>query len=132
MITKDKLYDAFGELIYAVAKADGIVQNEELTALEDILKKHTWARDVRWSCDYELKNNTDIEESYSKAMDTFQQYGPTPEYLHLIEIIEAIAQASAGIDASEKKVIDGFQIDLKERFIRDLEKGNLRINEISE
>lgn len=125
MIQKEQLYQAFGELIYAVAKADGLVQHEEVDALKKILERHTWAKDVQWSFDYELKNETNLEYVYEKALDTFRQYGPTPEYIYLIQIMEEVAQASNGIDPKEKAVIFGFQNDLKERFIKDLEDGKL-------
>jgi uncharacterized tellurite resistance protein B-like protein len=122
MVSKEKLYDAFGELIYAVAQADGLIQDEEITALQAILKQHAWASEVQWSFNYEQKNATGLKEAYAKALDTFQQYGPTPEYVYLIEIIYAIATASAGIDVAEKQIIDNFQADLKARLIVNIEQ----------
>ncbi|MDX2301204.1 MAG: TerB family tellurite resistance protein [Microscillaceae bacterium] len=127
MIHKEQLYQAFGELIYAVAKADGLVQNEEVDALKKILQRHAWAKDVQWSFDYELKNENDLQYVYEKALDTFRQYGPTPEYVYLIQILEEVARASDGIDSKEKALIHGFQDDLKERFIRDLDSGDLKV-----
>ena len=128
MIDKEQLYRAFGELIYAVAKADGLVQNEEIHALKKILAQHSWAKDVQWSFDYEMENETDLKYVYEKALDTFRQYGPTPEYVYLIQIMEKVAEASNGIDPQEKELISGFQEDLKERFIKDLDEGNLKVN----
>jgi uncharacterized tellurite resistance protein B-like protein len=122
MISQEKLFDAFGELIYAVAQADGLIQNEEISTLNQVLAQHEWAKAVQWSFDYEKNKQTPIQEAYSKALDTFKQHGPAPEYTYLIEIIEAVAKASAGIDSAEKKIIDGFQSDLKAQFIKDLEK----------
>lgn len=122
MISKEKLFDAFGELIYAVAQADGLIQNEEISTLKQVLAQHEWAKEVQWSFDYEKNKQTPIQEAYAKALDTFKQYGPAPEYKYLIEIIEAVAQASEGIEPAEKKIIEGFQSDLKTQFINDLEK----------
>ena len=38
MIGKVELYDAFGELMYAVAKADGLIQNEEIQVLNELVE----------------------------------------------------------------------------------------------
>lgn len=126
-MNKEQLYEAFGELIYAVAKADGLVQDEEVQALQDILQQHAWAQEVEWSFNYEVKNQKDINDAYERALDTFREYGPTPEYEYLIEILEKVAQASDGIDSKEEKIIQGFQDDLKDRFINDLNVGKLRV-----
>ncbi len=126
-MNKEQLYEAFGELIYAVAKADGLVQDEEVQALQDILQQHAWAQEVEWSFNYEVKNQKDINDAYERAVDTFREYGPTPEYEYLIEILEKVAQASDGIDSKEEKIIQGFQDDLKTRFINDLNAGKLRV-----
>ncbi len=126
-MNKEQLYEAFGELIYAVAKADGLVQDEEVQALQDILQQHAWAQEVEWSFNYEVKNQKDINDAYDRALDTFREYGPTPEYEYLIEILEKVAQASDGIDSKEEKIIQGFQEDLKTRFINALNAGNLRM-----
>ena len=123
MINKEKLYEAFGELIYAVAKADGLIQDEEISKLTEILQKHEWAKDVQWSFDYEKGKENSLENVYHKALDTCHQYGPSPEYTSLIEILEEVANASNGIDSHERTIIDNFMNDLKERFIRDLDNG---------
>ncbi len=124
MVSKEKLYDAFGELIYAVAKADGLIQVEEKLMLEKILAEHPWASQIHWSFDYESKKDMDPEESYKKALDIFKEYGPDPDYVYLLEILEKVAAASDGIDADEQKVIDSFQSDLYKRFVQDAEKNN--------
>lgn len=124
MVSKEKLYDAFGELIYAVAKADGLIQVEEKLMLEKILAEHPWASQIHWSFDYESKKDMDPEESYKKALDIFKEHGPDPDYVYLLEILEKVAAASDGIDADEQKVIDSFQSDLYKRFVQDAEKNN--------
>jgi uncharacterized tellurite resistance protein B-like protein len=124
-MTKEKLFDAFGELIYALAQADGLVQKEEISALQTILQKYEWASAVEWSFNYEKNRQQPLNQVYANALETFRAFGPTPEYQDLIEIMEAVAQASAGIDAQERKLIDGFQTELKEKFIQDLENGRL-------
>ena len=49
---QEKLYEAFGELLYVVAMADGLIQEEELSALDEVLKGHPWAADIQWSFNY--------------------------------------------------------------------------------
>ena len=34
MVSRAKLYDAFGELIYAVAMCDNVIQEEEVKAMD--------------------------------------------------------------------------------------------------
>lgn len=120
MVTKEKLYEAFGELIYAVAKADGVVQGEEVSALEEILKNHSWAQDIVWSFKYEAQKNHSVDHVYKKALDIFKEHGPAREYEHLINILQAVADASQGTSDPEKGVINQFQYDLIERFKQDV------------
>ena len=40
MTDKEKLYETLGELLYAIAKADGVIQAEEKEALEKMFKNH--------------------------------------------------------------------------------------------
>lgn len=124
MISKEQLYDAFGELIYAVAKADGLIQIEEKLMLEKILSEHPWASQIHWSFNYESTKEMNPEESYKKALDIFKEYGPHPDYIYLLDVLEKVAAASNGIDADEQKVIDSFQSDLYKRFLRDAEANN--------
>ena len=115
--SKEKLYDALGELIYAVAKADGIVQPAETQKLEELLMAHPWARDIRWSFDYEQDQDHSVEEAYRKALDTCKDYGPTKEYAFLFEVLDAVAEASHGKDTNEIRVIQRFKGELKEHFL---------------
>ncbi len=124
-MNKEKLYEAFGELIYAIAMADGVIQKEETEALEAILKDHPWSADIKWSFDYEVKNKKDVEDTYKKALYTCTEYGPAKEYDFLLEILEKIGAASDGFDSREADVIYDFQYDLKQRFVEELKENNL-------
>ncbi len=125
-INKEKLYEAFGELIYAVAIADGVVQREETSALEKILEDHSWASEIQWSFNYEVKNKGDVEDIYKKALNTCVDYGPSPEYEFLLELLEVVGSASDGIESDEADVIYDFQYDLKQQFMKDLDANGLR------
>ncbi len=124
-MNKERLYDAFGELIYALAMADGLIQPEELKALNTILQGHPWGSQIKWSFDYESNKKIDLKEVYKKALDTFTSHGPDKEYAYLVEILQKVAQASDGIDETEQEIIERFQKDLKENFISEMEKRKL-------
>ena len=125
MVSKTRLIDAFGELIYAVAIADGMIQPEEIKSLEKMLKGHPWASEIQWSFDYEMKNKNSLKDSYQKALETLKENGPFRDYHYLVEIIEKIAEASGGTDKSEKIVIDGFQKSLRDHFLEFLDENGL-------
>lgn len=114
--SKIKLYDAMGEMIYAVALADGVIEPAETQKLEEMLKAHPWANAIQWSFNYEMDRKPGIEESFKKAMSVFQAYGPSPEYAFLMETLDQIAKASDGISPEEKRLIDRFHHQLLDHF----------------
>ena len=118
-INKEKLYEAFGELIYVVAMADGEIQDTEIVALKKLVSEHLLGADIKWSFDYEARNKINTADTYQKVLNTCQAYGPTEEYLLLIDLLEKVAAASAGIDEKEQQVINDFQADLIARFKED-------------
>lgn len=121
MAKKDQLYDAFGELAYVLAMADGNVQPEELQQVKQILESHPRGADIQWSFDYEARKQRPVEEVYQKVIDACQAVGPDPEYPFLIEMLEKVAVIHAGKTAEESRVITDFTNDLIERFRKDVE-----------
>lgn len=122
MIKRERLYDAFGELLYAIAMADGEVQDEELQILEGILHKHSWAKEIKWSFDYENLKNTTLEEAYGKAIEACKVNGPDPEYKYLLDVMHLVADAFEGTIPQEEKIITNFQNDLHDQFIKEINK----------
>ena len=122
MTEKEKLYETLGELLFAIAKADGVIQNEEKDSLNELLRNHSWASEIKWSFNYEATNNASVEETYKKVINFCHRFGPTPEYEEFIEAMKIVAKASNGIDHKESEIISSFSSDLIERFQRDLEK----------
>lgn len=120
----EKLYETFGELLFAVAKADGVIQEEEKEALNKILANHAWASEIKWSFEYEATKNFPVEKIYNKVINFCHSYGPTKEYEEFIEAMKIIANAAEGIDQSESKIINSFSKDLITRFKNDLERMN--------
>ncbi len=120
----DKLIEAFGELLYVVAMADGNIQKEELAAIESKLAHHKWGEDIKWSFDYEVKKNRSVEDLYKKVITYCEMHGPDPEYQFLMELVEDIAQASDGVDTQEQAVMDNFVLDLTTQFKKDIDRIN--------
>jgi len=125
MIKRERLYDAFGELIYAIAMADGEVQEEEVRSLEHHLDQHPWAKEIKWSFNYENEKHKSVEESYKNAIDICMENGPDPEYKYLLDVMYSVANAFGGIVPQEKKILDDFRRDLLDRFVKDLEDNKL-------
>ncbi len=125
MIKRERLYDAFGELIYAIAMADGEVQQEEVETLEAFLSHHPWAKEIKWSFNYENMKNHSVEEAYNNAIDICKENGPDPEYKYILEVMTSVAEAVDGIVPQERKILDDFRFDLRERFIHDLKTNKL-------
>lgn len=126
MLPKEKLYETLGELIYAIAIADGVIQPSEIERLEEILQHHPWASQIKWSFDYESDKSPDLNKIYNKVINYCHSYGPAPEYEEFIEIIRNIADISDGIDEHEDQVINNFSKDLIEKFKADLDRGENR------
>ena len=125
MIKRERLYDAFGELIYAIAMADGDVQEEELKSLEILLSKHPWAKEIEWSFNYEQDKRHSVEESYQRAIEVCKENGPDPEYKYLLDVMTQVAEAYNGIVPQEMKIIEDFKTDLHHRFEHDLRTHKL-------
>ena len=119
---QEKLYEAFGELPYVVAMADGMIQEEEIETLENVLSEHPWAASIKWSFDYERRKSSSIDEVYAKVLDYCKFRGPHPEYQQMITVMQAVAEASSGVDEDEKNIIDGFIFTLTNQFKKDIEK----------
>lgn len=113
---KERLYDAMGELIYALALADGEVSQPELDRLDNILRMHPWATSIQWSFNYENKRVSDLEDAYQRALETCKEYGPSEEYIFLMEVLRQVAEASEGIVTKEAALIHRFEIELTDYF----------------
>ncbi len=112
MVNKEKLLEAFGELIYAVAKIDGKVQPEEVEKLKALFQYKKGGEEIVWSFNYENKKSSSVKDAYEKALSVMIEYGPYIGYPELIRILNEVAQASNGIDESERFLISRFEEDL--------------------
>lgn len=120
MTDTEKLYETLGELLYVVAKADGIIQDSERDALKTMLKNHKWAKEINWSFNYEDSKQNSVQDAYDKVISVCTRIGPSPIYKEFIESMELIATADANIDKTETTIMDSFSKDLIERFKKDI------------
>ncbi len=111
-----KLYDAFGELLFVLAKSDGEVQKEEIETLKSLLKYHSWAKEIKWSFNYELNKDNSLEDTYLKVYHACVEIGPNPEYELMLDVLEKVAESSFGIVEEERMIIDRFKSDLLKAF----------------
>ena len=124
MKNTEKLMDAFGELLYVLAMADGSIQEEELQVIHKKLATHKWGKNIQWSFDYERKLQSDPSEVYRKVITYCETHGPDPEYQFLLKLLEEVADASAGIDRDEQAVMFDFIEELTTKFRDDLDRIN--------
>ena len=115
----EKVYEAFGELLYAVSLSDGELQEAEEQRLKEVLSGHEWEEDILWSFNYEKGRHRSVKDAYARALDVFAEYGPYKEYNKFFDVLEKVAEASAGIDEAERALIDSFKDELLERFKND-------------
>lgn len=114
--TQTQLYDALGELIYALAKVDGLVEEAEISKLEEVLQNHPWSSEIKWSFDYESRKEHSVDEAFAKALQTCKDFGPSPEYAFVVEVLKAVAEASDGTSVQESGMIERFQKELTDYF----------------
>ena len=96
MVSPTRLNDAFGELIYAVAISDGMIQEAEVETLQKFLAEHPRGKDIQWSFAYERQKGNSLMDTYNKALETLKENGPHPDYAYLVGVLEAVAEANAG------------------------------------
>lgn len=114
--SKSQLYDAMGELIYAVAKEEGNSLQNNLTIVNDLLANKNWVSEVQWSFIYEYSHDKSMEEAYTKAIDTCKAYGPTEEYAFLMEALAMLGRNKSTLKKTDPSVLIRFQTDLTQYF----------------
>ena len=120
----EKIYEAFGELIYVVATADGEIQDSEMKVIKNELADYEYGEQVLWSFNYELEKKNSVEDTYKKVITCCEAHGPEKEYQYLINLLEKMTKASSGVDDNESNAISGFRADLIERFRAATDKIN--------
>ncbi len=97
MSTKEKVYDAFAELIYSVVMADGEVTAAEKTAISQIVKQHPIGINIQNYFDSKDKDLS-IAQCFIYTLETCKAHGADEEYPFLLTIVEEISKVSEGVD----------------------------------
>lgn len=119
MEAKKNLYYALGLLAYAVAKADGKVQNEEREIIHNIVKKESGHH-----IDFDYaeiifnilqKDNPGADQVYSWSMNAFktgkQHFTPLMKE-QFVAIIKKVAEAFPPSTIEEQNIIDKFSREI--------------------
>ena len=100
--------DVFGKILYAVAMADGEVQQEELDELKKIVDEDKWARKIKLSFDEALHLHMDPRIVFYKNIRIFKTL-QTEEYMpYFLNLMSRIAESFEGIVPEEKALINTF------------------------
>lgn len=105
----EEVLDTFGKIIYAIAKSDGEVQDEEADVIREVIDNHEWAQELELSFAVEKELDTDYESVFEEAMGVFETYDVKEHYGQFIDLLEKIAEAHDGIVNEEKLLIDRFK-----------------------
>lgn len=122
MTPRENLYYAMGEIAYAVAMADGRIQNDEIkklhTILESELKPQQEGVDIAEIIFQVLKKDLrDVESVYDSAMHQIKlnsQYLSPEMKLNFLHVAEKVAKAFPPALRAEKKLITRFRHDISE------------------
>ena len=124
-----KLYIELGNLLYAVAKADGHVQAEEKTALRSIVKNElaplepsidAFGSDKAFYTEFEFETLEAADIPYQEALKSFINYVHTHQSIfndQLIKLtfdaVKHIANAYKGTTEMETEIIDQLNEEFK-------------------
>ncbi|MBT28076.1 MAG: hypothetical protein CMO01_00335 [Thalassobius sp.] len=120
MASKEQVYEAFGELLYAVARSEGKVKQKTIEHLETLLQKYSWGEAATWSLKYEKEHKKTFDETYDRAIDIFVEYGPFEEYENFFNLIEEINEEEPSFIGSHgKKILINFKKKLHRAFMEN-------------
>jgi len=112
--------DVFGRLLYAVAMADGEVQQSEIETLESIVKNDEWASKIELS--FKCSSNTEMNPHtmFMKNMRIFFTNSVNDHYPYFLNLMEKMASANNGIVDAERKML----VQFKDMYSYVLETNN--------
>lgn len=113
-MTVADLYMGLGSLVYALAKADGLLKAREVSLIRELLRREPNG-DVAL-CSFTVREHygDTVEEAYQFAMRCFRAYpaGLTEERLQRFSrILEAVARIDGTICEAEHTVLARFRED---------------------
>ena len=70
MTKKERLFDAFGELLYAIIHANQNIKdkNTYLDIVDQIARKYRITKHIDWSINYEKRNAHSLDNAYMRAL----------------------------------------------------------------
>ncbi len=101
--------DVFGRIVYAMAMADGEVQDSEAKALHDIVEHDQWAKQIEFSFDMAKKLKMDPWIIFLKNMRIFRARPIDEHYPFFLHLLEEIAKAHDGIVPQEEAMLEKFK-----------------------
>ena len=101
--------DIFGRILYAMAMADGEVQQEEIEALHRIVARDKWAKQIQFSFDLAKKIEMDPWVMFLKNMRVFRTHQVDEHYPYFLDLLEKIADAHNGIVPEERAMLEKFK-----------------------
>ena len=114
-MSKEKVYDAFAELIYTVVMADGVIKEQEKTAIANIVRDHPIGKDIQRYFDSNLKDIS-VAQAFLNTLDVCKTFGQDSEYSFLIHIVEEIAKVSEGLDGDDDGLLAEFVRNFRRKF----------------
>ncbi len=116
------IHIAMGSLAYAIAKADGVIQDEEKLTIRKLAQKEFELSDAdnEWISnmfDKLEKDNISLDESYNYAIDTLEANRYDFDFTDSVKkkclsFMEKVSESFDGISGEERVIIDRFKIDM--------------------
>jgi uncharacterized tellurite resistance protein B-like protein len=122
MEPKQSLYYGFGNIAYAVAKADGKVQREEYNKFHDIVSDGLKSHDINFDFSdiiFHILKGEDIspETAYKWGKDAIRvgkSYLSQEKMIDFVHILKKVAVAFGTVTPEENKYIKKFEQELAE------------------
>ncbi|MBK9284079.1 MAG: TerB family tellurite resistance protein [Sphingobacteriaceae bacterium] len=125
-----KFYIATGKLVYAIAKADGIIQNKESRKFNNIIEDevqllskaighHQTDVHADTALEFELmkSKNASAEEAFNSFMDFYHAHKPAINNdmkTEIVSFVTRIAKSSSGVSEKESKMINQLKDEFKD------------------
>ena len=116
------IHIAMGSLAYAIAKADGVIQDEEKVTIKKLAQKEFELSDAdnEWISNMFNKlekDNTSLDDAYNFAIDTLDANRYDFDFTDSIKskcisFMEKVSESFDGISGEERQIIDRFKTDM--------------------
>ncbi len=125
-MSKQNIHIAMGSLAYAIAKADGVIQLEEIATIKKLALEEFEVEDVDSEWIEKMfkkleRDNITIEDAYNYAIDTLEanRYDFDFDLVmknKCIKFMSRIADAFADTSLAEQAIIEKFNQDVRRFF----------------